>query len=164
MLPHFAAVCKRGGQILRRFPVLTCHFGSVMLYSVQRFAWKEGTPGWAGTAAFSLKKATPKHFRLEVYPFFFRQSVEHRFYAPRSFAVGRFCFAGKWDAVCFSAGCFLSARQALVKSVHAKINISSGVQHKILGCPQRIKVTERCTHCPSSRNCLPNTLRGCAGR
>ena len=123
MLPHFAAVCKRGGQILRRFPVLTCHFGSVMLYSVQRFAWKEGTPGWAGTAAFSLKKATPKHFRLEVYPFFFRQSVEHRFYAPRSFAVGRFCFAGKWDAVCFSAGCFLSARQALVKSVHAKVNI-----------------------------------------
>ena len=99
MLPHFAAVCKRGGQILRRFPVLTCHFGSVMLYSVQRFAWKEGTPGWAGTAAFSLKKATPKHFRLEVYPFFFRQSVEHRFYAPRSFAVGRFCFAGKWGTV-----------------------------------------------------------------
>ena len=70
-----------------------------MLYSVQRFAWKEGTPGWAGTAAFSLKKATPKHFRLEVYPFFFRQSVEHRFYAPRSFAVGRFCFAGKWGTV-----------------------------------------------------------------
>jgi hypothetical protein len=99
MLPHFAAVCKRGGQILRRFPVLTCHFGSVMLYSVQRFAWKEGTPGWAGTAAFSLKKATSKHFRLEVYPFFFRQSVEHRFYAPRSFAVGRFCFAGKWGTV-----------------------------------------------------------------
>ena len=168
MLPHFAAVCKRGGQILRRFPVLTCRFGSVMLYSVQysvqRFAWKEGTPGWAGTAAFSLKKATPKHFRLEVYPFFFRQSVEHRFYAPRSFAVGRFCFAGKWDAVCFSAGCFLSARQALVKSVHAKVNISSCVQHKIPGCPQSIKVTERCTHCPSSRNCWPNTLHGCAGR
>ena len=70
-----------------------------MLYSVQRFAWKEGTPGWAGTAAFSLKKATPKHFRLEVYPFFFRQSVEHRFYAPRNFAVGRFCFAGKWGTV-----------------------------------------------------------------
>jgi len=99
MLPHFAAVCKRGGQILRRFTVLTCSFGFVMLYSVQRFAWKEGTPGWAGTAAFSLKKATPKHFRLEVYPFFFRQSVEHRFYAPRSFAVGRFCFAGKWGTV-----------------------------------------------------------------
>jgi hypothetical protein len=71
-----------------------CH-----VISVQRFAWKEGTPGWAGTAAFSLKKATPKHFRLEVYPFFFRQSVEHRFYAPRSFAVGRFCFAGKWGTV-----------------------------------------------------------------
>ena len=146
MLPHFAAVCKRGGQILRRFPVLTCRFGSVMLYSVQRFAWKEGTPGWAGTAAFSLKKATPKHFRLEVYPFFFRQSVEHRFYAPRSFAVGRFCFAGKWGTV--------SRR-----SQH-----SSCAQHKIPGCPQSIKVTERCTHCPSSRNCWPNTLRGCAGR
>jgi hypothetical protein len=49
MLPHFAAVCKRGGQILRRFPVLTCHFGSVMLYSVQRFAWK-GTHFSSGKA------------------------------------------------------------------------------------------------------------------
>ena len=54
--------------------------------------------GWNGCVFFK-KKATPKHFRLEVYPFFFRQSVEHRFYAPRSFAVGRFCFAGKWGTV-----------------------------------------------------------------
>ena len=33
------------------------------------FYWKEGAPTWVGTAAFSLKKETPKLFRLEVRPF-----------------------------------------------------------------------------------------------
>ena len=146
MLPHFAAVCKRGGQILRRFPVLTCHFGSVMLYSVQRFAWKEGTPGWAGTAAFSLKKATPKHFRLEVYPFSSGKAWSIVFMRRAALLWGVFVLPG--NGALF----------------HAEVSISSCAQHKIPGCPQSIKVTERCTHCPSSRNCWPNTLHGCAGR
>ena len=34
------------------------------------FYWKEGAPRWVGTAAFSLRKETPKLFRLEVRPFF----------------------------------------------------------------------------------------------
>ena len=33
------------------------------------FYWKEGAPTWVGTAAFSSKKETLKHFRLEVRPF-----------------------------------------------------------------------------------------------
>ena len=33
------------------------------------FYWKEGVPTWVGTAAFSSKKETLKHFRLEVRPF-----------------------------------------------------------------------------------------------
>ena len=164
MLPHFAAVCKRGGQILRRFPVLTCRFGSVMLYSVQRFAWKEGTPGWAGTAAFSLKKATPKHFRLEVYPFVSFSKTWSIIFSAAQLCCGAFLF-------CREMGCSLFFRRVLfvcqagaceVRS--CKSQHSSCVQHKILGCPQSIKVTERCTHCPSSRNCWPNTLHGCAGR
>ena len=33
------------------------------------FYWKEGAPTWVGTAVFSSKKETLKHFRLEVRPF-----------------------------------------------------------------------------------------------
>ena len=48
---------------------------------------------WVGTAAFSSKKETPKLFRLEVYPFIPFSREWSMFYAPRSFAMGRFCFA-----------------------------------------------------------------------
>ena len=44
-------------------------------------------------AAFSSKKETPKLFRLEVYPFIPFSRAWSMIYAPRSFAMGRFCFA-----------------------------------------------------------------------
>ena len=46
-----------------------------------------------GTVAFSSKKETPKLFRLEVYPFIPFSRAWSMIYAPRSFAMGRFCFA-----------------------------------------------------------------------
>ena len=63
------------------------------------FFWKEGAPVWVGTAAFSLKKETPKLFRLEVRPFSgkglqisFRQSVEQVFLYAARLCRGAFLF------------------------------------------------------------------------
>ena len=78
------------------------------------FYWKEGAPTWVGTAAFSSKKETPKLFRLEVYPFIPFSRAWSMIYAPRSFAMGRFCFAQKY-----------------IKRVHISIhNNRKGVPHE----------------------------------
>lgn len=50
--------------------------------------------GWNGCVFF--KKETPKLFRLEVYPFIPFSRAWSMIYAPRSFAMGRFCFAQKY--------------------------------------------------------------------
>lgn len=84
-------------SFLRRVFFLYFLFSYAILSTM--FYRKEGAPVWVGTAAFSLKKETPKFFRLEVRPFSgkglqisFRQSVGQVFLYAARLCCGAFLF------------------------------------------------------------------------
>ena len=82
----------------REYPHFSCFPGAGVVDLTQRFTEGRVHLSWVGTAVFSSRKETPKLFPARSVPFCtFPQSVEHDFSAPRSFAVGRFCFARKYE-------------------------------------------------------------------